>query len=421
MTITTWFAVVVVGVMIWALIARHETRFVLITAGLALTLLVMKPMVALDAFAKAMTSPGLVEAICSAMGFAFVLTYTRCDEHLVTLLAKPLARMGLLMIPLGAALTAFINTAIPSAAGCAAAVGSTMIPLMMRTGIRPAGAAATVLVGTYGSMLSPGLSHNAFVAKLAKMDIMSLIQLHAPYSLMVIGIGVVGVTIVTFALGDHRGGAADAAAAEKKADAIVQPNILYAIVPFVPLTLLILGNTAVPVLKMGVAQAMVIGAIVALLVTRASPSKLTTEFFGGMGKGYGDIIGIIIAAGVFAAGLKAAGLIDVLIDGLKHSNEFARWGGSLGPFLMAVFSGSGDAAALAFNEAVTPHAAQFGMKIPQLGMLSAISGGLGRTMSPIAGVVIVVSGLAMVSPLEVVKRTAPAMIVAVIALALVMV
>jgi DcuC family C4-dicarboxylate transporter len=148
---------------------------------------------------------------------------------------------------------------------------------------------------------------------------------------------------------------------------------------------------------------------------------MTNEFFNGMGKAYGDVIGIIIAAGVFAAGLKTAGLIDVFIDTLKHSNEIARWGGSIGPFLMAVISGSGDAAAFAFNEAVTPHAKDFGMTIPDLGMLAAISGALGRTMSPVAGVVIVVSGIAKVSPLDVVKRTAPAMIVAVITLALIMV
>ncbi len=86
-----------------------------------------------------------------------------------------------------------------------------------------------------------------------------------------------------------------------------------------------------------------------------------------------------------------------------------------------MISGSGDAAAFAFNEAVTPHAKDFGMTIPDLGMLAAISGALGRTMSPVAGVVIVVSGIANVSPLDVVKRTAPAMIVAVITLALIMV
>ncbi len=433
MNATAWLAVLVVIVMVWALIKRYETRLVLITAGIVLAMLALKPMDALDAFAASMTNAGLIQAICSAMGFAFVISYTRCDEHLVTLLSKPLGRLGLLLIPASAAVTFFVNTAIPSAAGCAAAVGATLIPLMMRSGIHPAGAAAAVLVGTYGSVLSPGNSHNVFVAKISNMDIMALIAHHAPYSSVMIGIGIVGITVASFLFKDHRAVAvgtgvagaplagAPLAGAPKKPDAITQANVLYSLVPFVPLTLLVVGNAWVPALKMGVPQAMIIGAIVALAVTRVSPAKMTKEFFNGMGKAYGDVIGIIIAAGVFAAGLKTAGLIDVFIATLKESNEIARWGGSIGPFLMAVISGSGDAAAFAFNEAVTPHAKDFGMTIPDLGMLAAISGALGRTMSPVAGVVIVVSGIANVSPLDVVKRTAPAMIVAVITLALIMV
>jgi len=431
MNATAWLAVLVVIVMVWALVRRYETRLVLITAGVVLAMLALKPMDALDAFAKSMTNAGLIEAICSAMGFAFVISYTRCDEHLVTLLSKPLGRLGLFLVPASAAVTFFVNTAIPSAAGCAAAVGATLIPLMMRSGIHPAGAAAAVLVGTYGSMLSPGMSHNVFVAKIAKMDIMALIAHHAPFSATMMGIGIVGVTIACFLYKDHRAVAVGAtgtdvagaavAGAEAKPAAITQANALYALAPFVPLTLLVVGNAWVPALKMGVPQAMIIGAVFALAVTRVSPAKMTNEFFNGMGKAYGDVIGIIIAAGVFAAGLKTAGLIDVFIDTLKHSNEIARWGGSIGPFLMAVISGSGDAAAFAFNEAVTPHAKDFGMTIPDLGMLAVISGAMGRTMSPVAGVVIVVSGIAKVSPLDVVKRTAPAMIVGVITLALIMV
>ena len=124
-------------------------------------------------------------------------------------------------------------------------------------------------------------------------------------------------------------------------------------------------------------------------------------------------MGIIIAAGVFAAGLKSAGLIDTFVAALKESNEIARWGGSIGPFLMGVITGSGDAATLAFNETVTPHAKDFGMTIEGLGGLAFIAGAAGRTMSPLAGVTILVSGIAMVSPIEVIKRTALPMFLAV--------
>ena len=120
-------------------------------------------------------------------------------------------------------------------------------------------------------------------------------------------------------------------------------------------------------------------------------------------------------------GLNAAGLVAAFVDALKHSNDIARWGGSLGPFVLGVVTGSGDAATFAFNEAVTPHAPEFGMAVPNLGALALISGALGRTMSPIAGVTILVSGLAMVQPMQLCKRTAIPMIIAVIVLAFIMV
>lgn len=78
---------------------------------------------------------------------------------------------------------------------------------------------------------------------------------------------------------------------------------------------------------------------------------------------------------------------------------------------MAVLSGSGDAATFAFNEAVTPHAAQFGLTITELGNTVMCAAQLGRTMSPIAGVVILLAGMARISPIDLVKRTAIPMIV----------
>ena len=185
-----------------------------------------------------------------------------------------------------------------------------------------------------------------------------------------------------------------------------RPNILMALAPVLPIIILFLGATVLPIFKMSIAEAMIYGVIFTFLVSRADPQQVTKEFFNGMGKGYADVMGIIIAAGVFAAGLRATGLIDAAVAALKDSNEFARWGGSLGPWIMGVITGSGDAATQAFNEAVTPHAESFGMTIPGLGGLAFLTGALGRTMSPLAGVTILVSGIAMVSPIEVIKRTA---------------
>ncbi len=86
-----------------------------------------------------------------------------------------------------------------------------------------------------------------------------------------------------------------------------------------------------------------------------------------------------------------------------------------GPFLLAVIAGSGDAAAFAFNEAVTPHALQFGIEPVRMGSIATLAGALGRTMSPIAGAAIICASIAGVNPIEMVKRTAPGMLIALIA------
>ena len=61
------------------------------------------------------------------------------------------------------------------------------------------------------------------------------------------------------------------------------------------------------------------------------------------------------------------------------------------------------------------------MQVRNHGALALVPGALGRTMSTISGAAIVISGLAMVQPLQMVKRTALPMVVAVIVLAFIMV
>ena len=140
MTLTAWIAIAVILVTVYCLIKRFETRLVLFTAGLFLCCIAMKPMAALDQFAKSMANASLIMAICSSMGFAYVVTTTGCDKNLVKFLAAPLNKLGILLIPATTIITSFINVAIPSASGCAAAVGATFIPVMIRAGIRPAAA-----------------------------------------------------------------------------------------------------------------------------------------------------------------------------------------------------------------------------------------------------------------------------------------
>lgn len=130
MTLLGWIGILVVILTVVALAKRWETRLVLFTSGAVLCCLSMEPLTTLNAFAKSMTNSGLITAICTSMGFAFVLTYTKCDQHLVALLSKPIRGLGIFLIPICTVVTIMVNVVIPSASGVAAAVGSTLIPLL---------------------------------------------------------------------------------------------------------------------------------------------------------------------------------------------------------------------------------------------------------------------------------------------------
>ena len=413
---------------VYLLIKKYETRTVLLGVGLLMAVLTLDPMSALEAFAKSMTSAGLIMAICSSMGFAYVMEYTECDMHLVHLLTKPLGGLKFFLIPIATILTFFINIAIPSAAGCAAAVGATLIPVLKSAGVRPATAGAAILAGTFGSMMSPGSSHSAMISEMSGLTITQVNLSHAPYTIIAGAIGALVLTTLAVVLGDYHKKFRDEYLAENQnAEAhFTKVNLLYAIAPIIPLVLLVIGGTELQKIswlgwtKMGVPEAMLIGAIYGIIVTRISPIKITNEFFNGMGNSYANVLGIIISASVFVAGLKSTGAIDSAIEFLKSSTEFVRWGATIGPFLMGVITGSGDAAAIAFNTAVTPHAVELGYTHVNLGMGAAIAGAIGRTASPIAGVTIVCAGLAGVNPVEMIKRTAPGMVLAVLFLALFM-
>jgi len=403
------------------IIKRYEVRLVLIASGALMTWIaaigngnfeIAAFTAPVGAFAGAMTG-GLVPIILTVMGFAFVLKLTECDAHLVNLIAKPLAKVTVILVPGTVVLTYLVNTALVSAAGVAAAVGAVMIPTLIAAGVKPAMAATAVMAGTFGSTLSPGNMHNATLAGIADVSPVEIVNAIMPLSVPAMIIGAVTLTVIAFVRKENKGhvpeGDAGAAPGEFKV------NIAKAMVPLVPLALLVLSNT-IEMRAFTVPEAMFIGVILACAVSMTNPQEVSKQFFAGMGMAYAEIIGIIIAATVFAAGMTAIGMTGALLDLMANAHAIVGIAALYGPMLLGALTGSGDAATITFNELVTPHALDFGMTYIPLGNLANIGGALGRTMSPVAGAAIVLAAMAKVSPIEIAKRNAPGMIIASIVL-----
>ena len=417
-------ALVVTVVTFAAIIRKAEVRLALLAGGLVMAVLSWNLQAFSEAFTKSMTTAGLISVILPVMGFAAVMELTGCNGHLVKMLTDPLLKVRMVLVPGAMLVTYLINTAISSAAGCTAAVGVILIPAMMAAGIHPAMAGAAVFAGTWGSVFSPGSPHPAMIAKIANVSVIDVILAHKTASI----VAALVVAAVLFAEAKlfkqdkdwtpEKAGADLGKLAAAKRPAIEKVNILMALIPMVPLALLLLtvpqfGITTKLLPKgLTVLESMLIGSVLGMLVTWTGPARVVTEFFDGMGRAYSLVIGIIIAAGVFIGGLQAAGVIDSFLAALKGAQSAVPFLGTFGPFIVAVLSGSGDAAAIAFNTAVTPHAAQFGITSVGLGNMAWVGGSLGRSMSPVAAACIIGAGFAGVSPFELAKRNAIPMLLA---------
>lgn len=437
-----WIGLAIVVVTFYLIYKNYEARLVLALSGLVMAFIGQVVVgtnggvsAAVDAFVKQLVNGGLVPTIVTVMGFGYVMTFTKCSDHLVNLLVKPLARVPVIVIPGAVIITWLLNIVLPSAAGIAAAVGVLLIPALIALKVRPVMAAAAVFIGTWGSVVSPGLMFNPQIADIAfkakeipSPDAMIVIMQEALPCAIGALVAAICLTIICVVLKEGVGSTKivkelpDGEEIQKN----FKVNPIKAIIPIIPLALLVLASKQVGVLPtkaFSVPVCMLIGTAIGLIVALFNKQKIgeaSKKFCRGAGDGFCDVVILIAAAAMFASGMKAIGLTGALVDAMKGSQSVAMFAAAAGPFVMAAISGSGNAAALAFNQAITPNAADFGLTIVQLGAVAQIAAGLGRSMSPVAGGVIILAGIAGVNPMEVVKRTAIPAIVALIVVTLLM-
>ncbi len=410
----------------WLIYKNYEARLVLFLSGVAMTLIGVTfggssvgLSDAVNAFVKQFVNGGLVPTYTTVMGFGYVMSYTKCADHLVNALVRPLSKVPLLVIPGAVIITWFLNIVLPSAVGIAAAVGVLLIPALIALKVRPVMAAAAVFLGTWGSVASPGLMFNPQVADIAykageisSPDAMVVIMAEFMPALAGAIVSAILLAILAVFMKEGVGSQteAKASATDEKTEEL-KINYLYALVPILPLFLLVIASKQIgwlPNKVFTVPCCMLIGTGVGLvigLINHLKAGDISKKFCRGCGDAFCDVACLIAAAAVFASGMKSIGLTGTLVDAMKGSQSIAMASAVVGPWLMALVCGSGNAAALAFNEVITPHAADFGMTVVQLGAVAQVAAGLGRTISPVAGGVIVIASIAGVNPMDICKRT----------------
>jgi C4-dicarboxylate transporter, DcuC family len=141
---------------------------------------------------------------------------------------------------------------------------------------------------------------------------------------------------------------------------------------------------------------MLIGAALAGIVGWREIATLTKSLFDGMGSAYGGISSLTITAQCFRAGIGAVGLAEVLLRRASESHALRLLSGGF-PWALATLSGSGSGPILAFAQTFLTQV-ELGHDSVRLAALACLGGAFGRTMSPVAAVVVYSAGL--VGPFE---------------------
>lgn len=421
-----WAGALIVLITFAAILKNLEARMVLILSGAAMALIAGIAGVegcfdgAMQAFISQLINESLVPTICACMGFSAVMEYTKCSSNLVYLLTRPLQKVRFAVVPGAILITWLINIVVMSAAGCAATVGTLLVPMMLGLGVHPATAAACILIGTWGNVMNPGQSFNVQVGELASMTGLEVVSSFTVVAVIALAASIVLLTVIDITMvkkGNKQGAAyaAEPGIADREAvkSAPVKINYFKALIPATPIIFLLLGNAGV-LPNFDITVWMLSCSVLGLLLDVRHVQDGVKQFFNGVGNSYRDIITLMAAASVFTFGMNAVGLTGALVDVMKNSTAIARLGAGFGPFIIAALSGSGNAAAIAFNTSITPHAADLGYAVEAMGSVAQIAAAIGRSASPVAGVTIICAKMAGVSPMDVVKRSILPMLAAVL-------
>lgn len=374
--------------------------------------------------------PGLGLNIMAIAGFAFYMDKIGASKSLVRLCVRPLKAIHspYLLLALTYVVGQFIALFFNSAVGLGLLLMASVYPLLIALGVSRVSAAA-VIASTCCLDLGPSSSNAMRAADLCNIDVVQyFVQGQGPIALC---------TIATVAIGhffvqkwfDKREKLTQEAKAEAKVDTEEALKgagpAYYAILPMLPLFLLVVFSPMVySKVKLGLVTAIVVSLIISLFIdilTRRNFKlccKDTQSIFEGMGKVFTSTVSLIVCAEFFALGLSKVGGITTMI---QAAASMQNAGLIVMLFVMllimvvaSVVTGSGNAAFFAFSPLLPEAAASVGIPTLALAVPVQLSAGIARTMSPIAGVIIAVAGISGCTPIQLVRRTIPVMIMAMI-------
>ncbi|EEQ04098.1 Anaerobic C4-dicarboxylate transporter dcuC [Yersinia rohdei ATCC 43380] len=345
-------------------------------------------------------------------GFAAYMTHIGANDVVVKIASKPLQMINSPYLLMVAAyiVACLMSLAVSSATGLGVLLMATLFPVMVNVGISR-GAAAAICASPAAIILAPTSGDVVLAAQASEMPLVDFaFKTTLPISIAAI----VCMAIAHFFWQRYL----DNKSQEKHEmmdvnDITTNAPSFYAILPFTPIIgVLIFDGKWGP--ELHIISVLVICMLIAAVIEFLRSFNAKTVFAGlevayrGMADAFATVVMLLVAAGIFAQGLSTVGFISGLI-GLAQS--FGTGGLIMMlvlvviTMLAAMTTGSGNAPFYAFVELIPKLAAQMGINPAYLVIPMLQASNLGRTLSPVSGVVVAVAGMAKISPFEVVKRT----------------
>lgn len=430
------------------LIAKQvEVRLVLLLTSLALAALAGDVSLVFRAFFDTFAEGKFLVPICSAMGFAYVLRHTGCDQHLVHLLVQPLTRVRFLLVP-GTILVGFlVNLPIVSQTSTAVAIGPVVIPILLAARFHRLVIGSALLLGCSigGELLNPGAPElraviaasqkaapkfgyepaafdtDRSVGRILPLDILALAAATAVFWWM-------AHRYEKKAAAEESDEGAETRREEGEVADHFRVDPLRALVPIVPLVFLYLASSLVGLIRIPrefleppagtfdtrlIGMAMLLGCLSAALVVPGKRLDTARAFFDGAGYGFTHIISLIVTAQCFGAAIKAIGLAQALGKFLEDDPVLLMIGAAVLPLAFAFLCGSGMASTTSLIGFFIEPAFRLGIDPTHVGAVVSLASAAGRTMSPVAAVTLMSAQLTETRPFDLVRRVAPPLLIGV--------
>jgi DcuC family C4-dicarboxylate transporter len=364
------------------------------------------------------TNAGVGLMIMAIGGFVAYADKIGASAALVHLAMKPLSLLrkyphltAAAVIPIGQ----ILFVCIPSAAGLGLLLMASVFPILIKLGVSRLSAVSVITACTaFG--IGPASAITASAVSIADESsvgyfVGSQIPLVIPLSIVV--------AVAYFFVNRHF---------DRKEETIFQPEVspeketltaprIYALIPILPLILLIVFSNfftffSSPIV-LDTTTAMFASLFVALIFEWVRTKNIKgvmsslQVFWSGMGNIFKTVVTLIIAADIFAKGLIGLDFIDGLV---YASQNIGLEGMGIGIvmtvmiFLASMLMGSGNAAFFAFAPLVPKIAQPFGLSSTYMILPMNLAASMGRTVSPVAGVLIATAEIAGVTSLQIVKR-----------------